>query len=181
MAPSFRLLAAAVLLAAWLGAALLMAAAVAPAAFAVLPTRALAGLVVGRVLPVVFVGGIAAGLLAAALSTGSLLPYARARLALPLLVAAACAVAHFGIGPRIQRLRAEMGTDIEALAPTDPRRAAFGRLHGVSVAWLGGGMLAAGTALALTLLAAGRADTLTPAVRFRAGDRLPADHTAPAR
>lgn len=169
MSPSLRLLTAATLLAAWLGAALLMAAVVAPAAFAVLPTRALAGLVVGRVLPVIFLSGIAVGLLAAVLSTGSLLPYARARLALPLLITAACAVAHFGIGPRIQRLRAEMGADIEALAPTDPRRAAFGRLHGISVAWMGGGMLAAGAALALTILATARAGTQTHTTTYRAG------------
>ena len=41
--------------------------------------------------------------------------------------------------------------------PTDdPRRAQFGRLHGVSVAFMGVGMLAAGAALVLTALAATR-------------------------
>ena len=38
------------LLDAWLGAAIFVAAFVAPAAFAVLPTRALAGAIVGRIL-----------------------------------------------------------------------------------------------------------------------------------
>jgi len=47
-----------VALAAWLGAAALFAASVAPAAFAVLPSRSLAGDVVGRVLPVVFWSGM---------------------------------------------------------------------------------------------------------------------------
>ena len=37
---------------------------------------------------------------------------------------------------------------------TDPRRAEFGKLHGFSVAWMGVGMLAAGAALVLTVLAA---------------------------
>jgi uncharacterized membrane protein len=44
---SVRLLGAAAVLAAWIGAALLVATVVAPAAFAVLPSRALAGAVVG--------------------------------------------------------------------------------------------------------------------------------------
>ena len=45
------------LMSAWLGAALLTSASLAPAAFAVLPDRTLAGDVVGRVLAVVFVRG----------------------------------------------------------------------------------------------------------------------------
>src|SRR2546430_1569733 len=45
------------LLAVWIGAALLFALVVAPAAFAVLPSRTLAGALVGRGLPVIFYGG----------------------------------------------------------------------------------------------------------------------------
>ncbi|HZF69096.1 MAG TPA: DUF4149 domain-containing protein [Gemmatirosa sp.] len=160
MSSSVRLLGAAAVLAAWIGAALLVAAVVAPAAFAVLPSRALAGAVVGRVLPVIFVGGIVAGAVAALLGMGAA-PYARARLALPLVAAAACLVAQFVIGPKIQRLRAEMGPNIEALAPTDPRRAQFGKLHGFSVAWMGAGLLAAGAALVVTVLAAAKAPGTT--------------------
>jgi hypothetical protein len=151
--PNVKLVLAASLLGAWIGAALLMAAAVAPAAFAVLPTRALAGALVGRVLPPVFVSGIVVGL-AAALLAWSDGPLARARTALPLLAAGACLVAQFVIGPRIAKLRAEMGPSIEALAQTDPRRVEFGRLHGISVAWMGAGMLAAGAALVCSVLAA---------------------------
>lgn len=151
-----RLVAAASVLGLWIGAAALMAGAVAPAAFAVLPTRALAGALVGRVLPIVFVSGAVAGLVAALLALGAGGAFARARLALPVATAAACLVAQFAIGPRIARLRAEMGPSIEALDPSDPRRAQFGRLHGISVAWMGVGMLAGGAALVLTLLAARR-------------------------
>src|SRR4029077_12340066 len=50
-----------VLLAVWIGAALLFALVVAPAAFAVLPTRTLAGALVGRVLPVIFYAGVVIG------------------------------------------------------------------------------------------------------------------------
>lgn len=151
--PSFvRLVSAAALLAAWLGAALLVAATVAPAAFAVLPTRALAGALVGRVLPIIFVSGALVGVVAAMLahSGGS---YARARAWLPIATTAACLVAQFVITPRIERLRASMGPSIEAVDPTDPRRAEFGKLHGVSVALMGAGMLASGVALVLTVLA----------------------------
>jgi hypothetical protein len=156
VASPVRLLGAAALLAAWLGAALLMAGSVAQAAFAVLPTRALAGALVGRVLPVVFVSGIVAAAAAALLGWNAAPAFARARAALPAVAALCCAVAQFAIGPRIQSLRAEIGPSIEALTPADPRRVAFGRLHGYSVAWLGAGMLCAGAALALTMLAARR-------------------------
>ncbi|WP_284352015.1 DUF4149 domain-containing protein [Roseisolibacter agri] len=151
-----RLLAAAALLAAWIGAAALVAAVVAPAAFSVLPTRALAGALVGRVLPVIFLTGLAVGLGAAVLGWHVAPAFARTRLVLPLLTALACGVAQFGIAPRIQRLRAEMGPSIEALPTTDPRRAQFGRLHGISVAFMGAGLLAAGAALVLTAVAATR-------------------------
>jgi hypothetical protein len=152
-AAPMRLVAASVL-ALWIGAAALVAAVVAPAAFAVLPTRALAGAVIGRVLPAVFVTGALAGVIAAALAWNGGGAYGRARLWLPIAAAAACLVAQFVIGPRIDRLRAQMGPSIEALDPSDPRRAEFGKLHGISVAWMGAGMLAAGAALVLTALAA---------------------------
>jgi hypothetical protein len=151
-----RLLGAGAVLALWLGAALLTAAVVAPAAFAVLPTRALAGALVGRVLPVVFVGGLVAGATAAAVAWGGGGAFLRARVAFPALAALLCAAAQFGVSPRIQALRAEMGPNIEALPKADPRRAAFGRLHGVSVLLMGAAGLAAGAALVLTAVAATR-------------------------
>jgi hypothetical protein len=54
MTPNTRFLTAALLIAFWGGAAILTIAIVTPAAFAVLPTRALAGSLVGRVLPALF-------------------------------------------------------------------------------------------------------------------------------
>src|SRR5437763_15992796 len=50
-----------ILLTLWLGAAILFSLVVAPAAFAVLPTRWLAGALVGRVLPVIFYAGVIIG------------------------------------------------------------------------------------------------------------------------
>jgi len=63
------------------------------------------------------------------------------------LIVVACGVAQFIVAPRIDRLRQEIGGPIEVLSADDARRAAFGRLHGISVAWLGLAMLAAGVAL----------------------------------
>src|ERR1041384_6170190 len=90
-------------LAFWLGAAVIVSAAVAPAAFEVLPTRTLAGALVGRVLPVVFVSGLAAG--AAIIALARRAPRRRVAGA---LIAASCAIAQFVITPRIDRLRTEI-------------------------------------------------------------------------
>lgn len=138
-----------VLLATWLGAALLVVAVVAPAAFAVLPSRALAGALVGRVLPALFWSGMLVGVGVAAL--GWALPGRAWRTAAALTVTGACAAAQLVVAPRIAAVRAQIGGSLEALHPADPRRLAFGRLHGVSVAWLGLAGVAALVALALTV------------------------------
>lgn len=134
----------------WLGAALLFVAVVAPAAFAVLPTRSLAGLLVGRILPIVFWSGALVGLVMAVAETGW------PRIVAVVLVVSAL-VAQLGVAPRIQRLRAELGPDIEAIDANDPRRLAFGRLHALSVALLGGAMLA-GAAMAFASVRSSRTD-----------------------
>jgi hypothetical protein len=53
-----RVLTGALLLSAWGGASLLTIAVVAPGAFRALPSRALAGAMVGQVLPAVFIVGL---------------------------------------------------------------------------------------------------------------------------
>jgi hypothetical protein len=133
-----------ILLALWLGAGIIFSAVVAPAAFAVLPTRMLAGALVGRVLPVIFISGMAVGALVIALAGKSTV-----RRIAGAIVVGGCATAQFVIAPRIARLRAEIGGVLENLAPDDARRAAFGRLHAMSVGWLGLAMLAAAVALVL--------------------------------
>ena len=149
------------LLSAWLGAAALFTAAVAPAAFAVLPARALAGAFVGRVLPVVFLSGLAVALLAFGLDW----PYARTALdrwrgGALIVAVVATATAQFLVGPRIQSLRVAMGPVIEALAVDDPRRRAFGLLHAMAVGWLGVAMLAVLVALVAHAIASRSAATI---------------------
>jgi hypothetical protein len=151
MNPSWRLLAAVLLTTAWLGGALLTVAVVAPRAFAVLPSRAMAGALVGSVLPALFLTGLLLAVAVALLSGGRGASAGAAAAAL--LAGAACAVAQFGIDPRISRLRAEIGGPVELLSTDDPRRVAFGLLHEYSVAGLGVAMLAATVSLAFLLFA----------------------------
>ena len=139
-------------LAVWLGAAILVAAVVAPAAFAVLPSRSLAGALVGRVLPVVFIAGIIVALIAAACEMTVSRTQLSIRVTAPLLaLAAGCAIAQFVIAPRIERIRVAVGGPIDALGENDPNRVLFGRLHAISVLWLGVAMLGAVVAIAVQL------------------------------
>jgi hypothetical protein len=143
----------ALLLSAWLGAGVLFATVVAPAAFAVLPSRSLAGALVGRVLPVLYFAGIAVAAVGIWLDRAAVGRFPRVRRVALAVVAIACAVAQIVVAPRIERLRADIAGPIERLAPDDPRRVAFGRLHAVSVAWLGVAMLAAGATIVLASVA----------------------------
>ena len=105
-------------LAFWLGGAVLTAAVVAPAAFAVLPSRTLAGNMVGQVLPVIFYSGIVVGVLVIGLETadndgwhwGTPVVFGG-------LVAVACAIAQFVVGSRIESVRMRIGGSVDALAP----------------------------------------------------------------
>jgi len=148
-----------VVLAFWLGAAAFFSVAVAPALFAALPTRTLAGEVVGRVLPGVFYSGIVVGVLVAVIEIASRGAWSwRGREMLGASIAIACAIAQFIVSPRIASLRAEIAGPVESLPIDDARKVLFGRLHGVSIAWLGVAMLAA----AITLVMAARTlDTRT--------------------
>lgn len=137
-----------VLAALWLGAALLLAAVVAPAAFAVLPTRTLAGDLVGRVLPVVFWSGMA--VFAAVMMLGAWTD-ARSRFKPRVLAAAlggaSCMIAQLIVDAMIAKVRARIPGAVDALAATDPLRVAFGQLHLLSVVLLGIAMLSAAVTL----------------------------------
>jgi hypothetical protein len=141
-------------MAAWIGAALFTVAVVTPGAFAVLPTRTMAGTLVGRVLPALFVAGVVIGLAVAVMAGNPWVRGPSRRAALTALVTAgACGIAQFGITPRLDRLRAEIGGPVDALAAADPRRVAFGLLHGYNVAGLALAMAGAVACLAFLLSA----------------------------
>jgi hypothetical protein len=138
-----------VLLAAWLGAALFFSGVVARAAFSVLPTRTLAGALVGRTLPALFLAGLVIGAAAMllALRDAPATPWRATRVVMSLGTALLCALAQFGIGTRIDRLRAALGVDLATLPVGDPARVAFGRLHALSVLALALAMVLAIVAL----------------------------------
>ena len=144
-----RALISIVLAAIWGGAALIVVTTVAPAAFRVLPTRSLAGALVGQVLPVLFISGLAIGTLLLVLAPRGA-PNGLLRRIGAIGTIAGCAIAQLVIGPKIAALRERIGPSVEALAATDPLRVAFGKLHGFSV-------LSLGTAMIFVMIALGGA------------------------
>lgn len=142
-----------ILLSAWLGASALFATVVAPAAFAVLPSRALAGALVGQVLPTLFVTGMIVALVGVVLDRAQVGIGIRVRRTALVVVAVACGAAQFVVAPRIEQVRRQIDGPIEQLAESDPRRVAFGRLHAISVAWLGLAMLGSATTIVLGAIA----------------------------
>ena len=133
----------AIVLAAWIGATLYFSVVVTRAAFAVLPTRTLAGTLVGQTLPVLFDSGMLAGAIlvcTALLSRGG--GGRTASLVGGIVIFVLTALARFVILARIAHLRASMPAVIDSLPVTDPSRRAFGQLHAMSVGALGLAMLA---------------------------------------
>jgi len=147
-----RALVTLVMSALWVGAAILVVTTVAPAAFKVLPSRSLAGALVGQVLPVLFLSGLAMGAGAFALAARGA-PHTMLRRIGAAGWIAGCAVAQVVIGPKIAALRVTIGPTVDALPITDPLRVAFGRLHGLSVLSLGVAMIFALLTLVGALLA----------------------------
>lgn len=134
---------AALALAAWLGAALYFTVVVTRAAFAVLPSRTMAGALVGQTLPVLFDTGMVIG--AVLVATGFFASSGAARTASlvgGVAIGVLCALARFVILARIERLRLALPAAIDSLPVTDPSRVAFGQLHALSVGALGLSMLA---------------------------------------
>ena len=135
------------LIALWLGAAVFFTAAVAQSAFAVLPSRELAGAMVNRTLAILNYGGIVVGLILLASSIVKTEKVNRLKLwieqGLLLFLTAACAFGQFVIGARLHDIRRQIGRPIDEIGLDDPLRIAFGALHGYSVMVLAFAMLAA--------------------------------------
>jgi hypothetical protein len=137
----------AALMSAWLGAALLTAASVAPAAFAVFTSRSAAGDLVGRVLAVIFMSGFVAGAVAMVLTP---VP-ARAERWAAFVAALMCLITRLVVMPHIAGIRANVRGPIDALPESDPQRVEFAQLHVISVAALGIAIIAAVVFVILTL------------------------------
>jgi hypothetical protein len=117
----------------WLGSIFFFAMVEAPILFAVLPTRALAGLVVSRSLFTLHWVGIVCALffllacVLLAMVQGGASPF-HARDLLLVAMMAVTLYAHFGIERRMVKLRDSMGV-IDTVPQNDPRRVEFNRMH----------------------------------------------------
>lgn len=119
----------------WTGAMIYFAAVVTVGAFATLPNRDLAGSIVGYTIRGLHVFGIAAAviyLLAAAFLGRSWKALGRPGAMGVVVMLALTFVSQRIVIPRMDSLRARMGS-IAATAVTNPLRAQFDRLHGISV------------------------------------------------
>ena len=125
---------------------------VAQTAFSVLPTRHLAGLVVGRSLGILHWMGIISGvvflsssLLYSRVSAGTPDGFAMRNVLICLMLALTL-ISQFGIIPRMDTLRASIG-EIDSVSVDNPARLQFDELHGWSTR-LEGGVLLLGLVLA---------------------------------
>ncbi len=130
----------------WLGAAVFFIA-VAQSAFAVLPSREMAGSVVSRTLLIINVSGLIIGLILLATSFYKRLDIKPIWLwterVLLVIFTAACAVGQFVIGLWMSWIRAQIGRPIDEVAVDDPLRIQFNNLHQYSEWILMAAMVAA--------------------------------------
>lgn len=151
------------LIALWLGAACFFVA-VAQSAFAVLPSREIAGSIVSRTLMILNLSGLVLGAILLLTSFVKQPEINRFRVwaerFLLLILVAACAVGQFVIALWLSFIRSQIGRPIEEVAVDDPLRIQFNTLHDYSVWVLLGGMIAA--LLAFFLIAQKSEKKLTP-------------------
>jgi hypothetical protein len=122
----------------WVGGIIFLSFVEAPTAFSVLPSRHMAGSVVGHSLGILHWMGLFAGviflgssMLLSSLTTGSAQPLT-CRHILVFLMLLITIASQFGISPKMATLRAQFG-DIDTVSPTDPGRLQFDALHKWSV------------------------------------------------
>jgi hypothetical protein len=118
----------------WLGGLIFFAFVLAPTAFSVLPSRHLAGTLVGRSIATLHWMGILSGvmfltssILYSQLTKGAAHVFA-ARHVLIVLMLALTLISQFGIIPRMDTLRASIG-EIDSVPPNNPARMQFDALH----------------------------------------------------
>ena len=145
------------LLSVWLGAMIFFSFAVAPSAFAVLPTRELAGAMVTSTIGKVELFGLVIGPLLILIQTASWRATHSSkvekslRVILILVMIAAAALSRFWISPQMVSLRAAMGGHIDDVPVGDPLRMQFNNLHQYSVALMCTAMIAGLVLLFLTV------------------------------
>jgi hypothetical protein len=135
------------LLGLWLGSMMFFSFAVAPSAFAVLPTRELAGVLVTSTISKVEVLGLVIGPLLVLTQAGSWNARHSSKLVrisqllLIVVMIAAAALSRFWISPALVSLRAAMGGHIDDVPVGDPSRVHFNDLHQYSVGLMSAAMI----------------------------------------
>jgi hypothetical protein len=133
------------LLGIWLGSMMFFSFAVAPSAFAVLPTRHFAGLIVGNTLVKVEVIGLVLGtllLLLQVLKIRTPAVVSKLNFLFLAVMLATTAALYFWVSPGMNSLRLAMGNEIDNVPMTDPLRIQFNDLHQYSVSLMGTAILA---------------------------------------
>jgi uncharacterized membrane protein len=122
----------------WIGGIFFFAFVLAPTAFSLLPSKHLAGSLVGSTLKSLHWIGIVSGgvflissLLYARLHVGTLHSLAPRNVLIVLMIVLTL-VSQIGIIPRMDVLRAALPDDIESVRPDDPARMSFDSLHRTS-------------------------------------------------
>ena len=122
----------------WIGGIVFLSFVEAPTAFSVIPSRHMAGTVVGHSLGILHWMGLFSGVvflgsstLLSSLATGSAKPLA-ARHILICAMLLLTVISQFGISPKMATLRAQFG-DIDTVPANDPGRVQFDSLHVWSV------------------------------------------------
>lgn len=143
------------LLSLWLGALIFFTTSVAQAAFAVLPTRRLAGDLVSPVLTHLEYVGIVMSLILL-----GLLLFVRenrnktwfTEFGIYLITLIATFIARFIVAAKIHDIRAQFGDKLETLATSDPTKIWFGQLHGISVGLMGLDMILIAVVIVMLIL-----------------------------
>jgi hypothetical protein len=138
----------ALLLSVWLGSMMFFSFAVAPSAFAVLPTRELAGAMVTSTIGKIEMLGLIIGPLLILIQLASwrrrhASAFSKSfRLILLFVMICAAALSRFWISTQMVSLRVDMGGHIDDVPLSDPLRVHFNDLHQYSVALMGAAILA---------------------------------------
>lgn len=141
----------------WLGSMMFFSFAVAPSAFAVLPTREMAGVMVTSTIGKFEVLGLIIGTLLILIhvanwrSRHSSRAVKTLQAVLLFLMTASAGLSRFWISPAMVSLRARMGGHIDDVAATDPMRIQFNDLHQYSVGLMSAAMISGFVVLFLTV------------------------------
>lgn len=147
----------ALLISVWIGSMIFFSFALAPSAFAVLPSREMAGKIVTSAISKVELLGLIIGplLILIQLATWRMWHVSGAskvlRLVLLCVMIAMAALSRFWVSAKMVSLRLAMGGMIDDIPATDPLRVEFNGLHQYSVAFMGAAMLAGFVVLFLTV------------------------------